>query len=548
MNISAYLHLRNMRDSIEQSRIARQFAPASHARLPFLAEAELHRQVIHKSSIHHKRSVNLQWIRRILLVVCVLSLLAFAYAAIASAIFPHDLDQCEGIVLEPALQLTSGRPIYGQPLVMRPPYFYAAYGPLYYLVLGSLLKLTGLAFWPGRLLSLLATAATAWLLYRAVNRRQKTWAGGLLAATLFIMSPAIWPFGFFQRVDALGVFFTTLCVILVWSAAERRRHYVCAGAAAGLAFLVKPTLIAAGLAVIICLITARAFKELRAFLIGGIVILAAGATALLATGNAGYIFNQMVNAQTPFSLGPVVSIVREMIQSHAVIAALAVGGARLLQTDLRNRQVANLLPITYLIIAGGLALMECGKMGAAVNYFYEFFVALALCAGLVISKLERARNAAYLLTALFLLISLSGELALKCNYFIKGYLFVTFSKASLHEKIVQDLRAYVPRGEPVASAYPDLVLRSERPLYFNDITVYMLGPDQVRSRLASCLAERQLAAYVSMDYRTIPGYRLVREPADEPAPPSSRQIVRGPLLYLREDLWQPQTVSANHAP
>lgn len=548
MNISAYLHLRNMCGAIEQRRIARQFAPASYARLSLLADAELHRQAVHKSGIHHKRSINLQWVRKILFVICILCLLAFAYAAITSVFFPHDLDQCEGIVLEPALQLASGRPIYGQPLVMRPPYFYAAYGPLYYLVLGSLLKLTGLAFWPGRLLSLLATAATAWLLYRAVNRRQKTMAGGLLAATLLIMSPAAWSFGFIQRVDALGVFCTTLCVILVWSAAERQRHFLFAGAAAGLAFLVKPTLIAAGLAVIICLITARAFKELRAFLIGGTVILAAGVAALLATDNAGYVFNQLVNAQTPFSFRLVVSIVRELIQSHVVIAALAVGGARLFQTDLRNRQVANLLPITYLIIAGGLALMGCGKMGAAVNYFYEFFVALALCAGLVISKLERARNAAYLLTALFLLISLSGELALKCNYFIKGYLFVTFSKASLHEKIVQDLREYVPPGEPVASAYPDLVLRSGHPLYFNDITVYTLGPDQLCSQLASCLAERRLAAYISMDYRTIPGYRLVRGPVDEPAPPASRQFVRGPLLYLREDLWQPQTVSASNAP
>ncbi len=495
-----------------------------------------------------RRRLRMKPLKVILLVVCFICVATFLYAAIASVIFPYDLDQYEGIVIEPALRLASGRPIYGQQLALGEPYLFATYGPLYYLVLGGLLKLTGLTFWPGRLLSLSATVATAWLLYQTVNRQQKTIAAGCVAGVLFIMTPVTWAFGFLQRVDALGIFFTTLCVALILFAGEKRRNLFFAGAAAAAAFLVKSILIAAPLAAIICLLIAGAFKELRAFLIGGAIILGLGAMALLTTGNAGYVFNQLIQAQTPFSIAQIVSNIRVLIQSHAAIAALAIGGALLFQTNLRNRQAANLLPLIYLIIAGGLGLAECGKAGAAVNYFYEFFVALALCAGLVMVKLEKERQVAYLLAAFFLIISLSAELALTSNYFIKNYLFVSFSKARLHEKIVQDLREYVPDGEVIASHYPDLVLRSGHPIYFSDISMYLLGPDAVRSPLSSNLGEKKIAAYVAMKYSIIPGYSLVKEAGYDPVYPPTGEFVRGPLLYLRDDLWQKTLAAAGSAP
>ena len=491
--------------------------------------------------------MRLNLLRNILLGVCVCCVAAFLYTGIASVTFPHDLDDNEGVVIQPALQIASGQAIYGQRLVLSEPYSYAAYGPLYYVILGALLKLTGLAFWPGRLLSLLATVATTLLIYAVVNKRQKTAAPGFVAATLFIMTPAAWTFGFLQRVDALGIFFTTLCVALALSASEKRRNYLLAGGVAALAFLVKPTLIAAGLAVLVCLIIARAFKELGAFILGGAIVLAVAVMALLVTGNAGYGFTQWTNSHTPFVLQQFLIITRNLIQSQVVIALLALGGLWLFQTDLRNRQVANLLPIVYLVIAGGLGLLTCGRLGSAINYFYEFFVALALCAGLMVDKLASARDRAYPLAALLLLLALATGLAWEANYFIKDRLFAAFSKARLHDKIIQDLIQYVPAGEPVAGHYPDLVLRSGRPHYFNDIAIYLLGPDEVRAQLASYVAEKKLAAYVAMQEETIPGYRLVQEPGIEPSA-SVGAYTRGPLLYLRDDLWQKKVAVASRAP
>lgn len=485
-------------------------------------------------------------IRTVLIVVCCLCVASFLFSGVVGAAFRYDLDNYEGVLFDPAIRLASGGPIYGQQLVLSEPYLCAGYGPLYYAILGSVLRVTGLTFWPGRLLSLLATLATGLLLYNLVRNEQKTATAGFVAATLFIMSPATWSVGFFQRVDALGVFFSTVCLALVWRSNENLRKFVLAGCAAALAFLIKPNFVAASLAVIACLTIARAFRQLGAFLAGGAIVATLAVVGLQLTGNQGYVWNQFMYVHTLFPLGVAVSNFRELIQSQTVIASVAVSSLLLVRADLRSRKVSDLLPLVYLMVATVLGLVAASKIGSGINHFYEFSVALALCAGLVFGRIKKVRETAYLITVLFLIVSLSVELAFRSNYFIKDRLFFSVSKASLHEKIIQDLIEYVPDEEPIASHYPDLVLRAGRRLIFGDVLIYTLGPDDYRSRLSSYLAERKLGAYIAMRYLTIPGYTLVEGPELSHPPPGN--LIPGPLLYLRDDLWQKRAQAIRDAP
>lgn len=467
--------------------------------------------------------------------VCVVCMAGFLLVGLASAIFPFDLGQCEGSLFEPALRLTSGRPTFGRQVVLSEPYMYAAYGPVYYALLGGVLRLTGMTFWLGRSLSLLATAATALLIYRVVRGIQKETLAGFVAATIFIMAPATWPFGFLQRVDAVGVFFTSLCIALGLSLNRSYRNWLLAGCAVGLAFLIKPILVASALAVAISLITARAFRELAVFFAGAAAVLIAGIGALLLTHNSGYLFNQTANAQTTFSAMLILSIARAILQSHVVIISIAIAAIWLISTRLRPGNVTTLLPPIYLLVSGALALAECGKVGASVNYFYEFFVALALCAGLAFVQIEE--KPALLLTSILFVLSFSVELASQFRP-ITSRTLAHLGKGRRHERVIQNIIQYVPPSEPVASYYPDLVMRAGRPLFFNDLAMYLEGPGYFRALLSSSLEEKKLAAYISEGYTTIPGYTLVEEEAYGYSHSPMETTIPGPLLYLRDDLWE----------
>lgn len=481
--------------------------------------------------------ISLTLIRKILVSVCVVCMTGFLLAGLASAIFPFDLGQCEGNLFEPAFRLMSGRPTFGRQVVLSEPYMYAAYGPAYYALLGGVLRLTGMAFWPGRSLSLLATAATALLIYRIVKGTQKETLAGFVAATVFIITPATWPFGFLQRVDAVGVFFTSLCIALGLSSNRTYRNWLLAGCAGGVAFLIKPTLVASSLAVAICLIAARAFRELSVFLAGAAVVLIAGIVVLILTDNSGYLFNQAANAQTPFAATIVLSIAREILQNQVVVISIAIVAIWLTRTRLRPSRVTTLLPPIYLLVSGALALAECGKVGASVNYFYEFFVALALCAGLAFVHIAKEEKPAFLLTSILFILSLSVELASQFRPITVPTLAL-LSERGRHERVIGNIAKFVPAEEPVASYYPDLVIRSGRRLFFNDLAMYLMGPEYAQSLLSSSLKEKKLAAYISAGYTTIPSYSLVEEKADGYSQLPVWTTNPGPLLYLRDDLWE----------
>src|SRR5712692_11777685 len=97
-------------------------------------------------------------VRRILELCCLPCIAVFLFLTVAAIVNPHDLSLYEGQTFLPAIRLWRGETVFGRDVVLDEPYLFAGYGPLYYAVLGLLLRFAGIVFWPGRLLSAISTA------------------------------------------------------------------------------------------------------------------------------------------------------------------------------------------------------------------------------------------------------------------------------------------------------------------------------------------------------------------------------------------------------
>ena len=243
--------------------------------------------------------VPFQWGMGGLLAVCFCCVVAFLAISIASVAYPFDLDIYEGCIFLPASRMAEGLPVYGRAVAVNPPFVFTNYGPVYYALVAAAIRAVGLAFWPGRLLSLVSVLATALMIGYVVRREREGYPAATVAAALYLMMPATWTFGSLQRVDALGVCFS----VLPWgrpssarAAAADSGRFLLAGAAASLAVLTKQSLIAAGLAIFLTLLVGGRGRAIVGFLTGCAAVAGAFGGWAWLTANTDYFFNQAANA------------------------------------------------------------------------------------------------------------------------------------------------------------------------------------------------------------------------------------------------------------
>ena len=129
--------------------------------------------------------------------------------------YPYELEWMEGGSVEVVHRVVLGQGIYGPPSMHFTPWDYT---PLYFWVSAAVAEITGIGFTPLRLVSLTASLAVLWLLYRMVadvtsDRVAAVVAAGVYAAT-FRLAGAWADIG---RVDSLFLAFT------LWAIARSRR-------------------------------------------------------------------------------------------------------------------------------------------------------------------------------------------------------------------------------------------------------------------------------------------------------------------------------------
>ena len=108
----------------------------------------------------------------LLLILLVAHLTLFLWIELTSVLYRHQLDYGEGAMLYQAVRLAQGLPMYKD--VDTPPWIFNNYTPLHALVLTPTIGLAGLAFWPGRLLSLAATLGSSVMIGLIVRRTSRS--------------------------------------------------------------------------------------------------------------------------------------------------------------------------------------------------------------------------------------------------------------------------------------------------------------------------------------------------------------------------------------
>ncbi len=129
--------------------------------------------------------------------------LIFSLHAYQAVMFPYQLDYGEGPILQIALRVAQGGEMY--PPINQPPYVVASYMPLYYLLAALGLKLTGVNFIFGRLLSLAGTLAIAVFAALIVWEHTRHRFSAFLAGGLILAMPHFMVWGTFMRVDVFAL-------------------------------------------------------------------------------------------------------------------------------------------------------------------------------------------------------------------------------------------------------------------------------------------------------------------------------------------------------
>lgn len=107
----------------------------------------------------------------------------YLVVGISRVIYPYDLDFIEDSILMQAYQVAQSRPQWVPP---NADYVPQVYMPLYTWLGGLLLRVSGPALWPLRLLSFTATLMTATLLYAIARREAQSRLVGLICTALFL--------------------------------------------------------------------------------------------------------------------------------------------------------------------------------------------------------------------------------------------------------------------------------------------------------------------------------------------------------------------------
>ena len=299
-------------------------------------------------------------------------LAAFTLSAVIRLPRPVEYMYGESIVLEIARRVGHGEPLYPAP--DRLPLTVTAYTPLYYLLVGTLQRVFGESYVPGRLLSLASTLGAAGALAWSIRRVSGCWRSGLLAAGLFLtqnMTATLW--APLHRVDLLA-----LCFTLVGLALATAGRPGAAILPLLLAVLTKQTYFVAPLAV-----GAALWPDRRAVL-GFALPFAAGLALAIAAvqvlSGGWFLWHAVVANINPFDLEYLWAIVGQFLQFNA-LPLLAAAGLFALPTRPRER-------LWRLYFLGSLLMLpSLGKVGASSNYWLELTAATAALVAVLATRL-----------------------------------------------------------------------------------------------------------------------------------------------------------------
>ena len=374
----------------------------------------------------------------------------------------------ESIVLAAARRVAQGEPLYLP--ADRLPLLVTAYTPLYYLLVAALQQPFGDGYAPGRVVSLVATLASAALLAWSVRRLGGCWAGGLLAGGLFLtqnMTALLW--APLHRVDPLALCFSLAGLAL---ATAGRPH--AAAVPFLLAVLTKQTYFVAPIAVCLSLWPhRRAALGFAALFAGGLALAGAAAQAL---SGGWFLWHTVLANANAYDAAVLKSMLGQFLHFNGLplLAAAALFSLRPCPGE---------QPWRLYFLGTLLTLPSIGKVGASSNYWLELTAATSALSGLLAGRLATRPGLRAATTELGLAMMLVGALLVA----VPGY-----------QALSHDLRRELPAGgaravraqtrlAPLLAAEPGEVLTDEpalaiaagKPVAFEFVIFQLLADQRV---------------------------------------------------------------------
>ena len=137
----------------------------------------------------------------------------FLILAVLRLLYPYEIEWMEGAMMDHALRILDGKPIYTAPSI---DFVAWLYPPLYYYAVAAVMKLVGVSWFAGRLVSFASTILTALML---AGVTKKITANNLLAYfTCALYLATYHATGFYFDIVRNDAFFTFLLVAGGWSA------------------------------------------------------------------------------------------------------------------------------------------------------------------------------------------------------------------------------------------------------------------------------------------------------------------------------------------
>ncbi len=406
------------------------------------------------------KSEHTDWIRRAAWAALFLYLgfrcaLWVGYAARVIA-YPFEICAGEGILLNQGRLLAAGRMIYRP--INKPPFLISHFPLVEPLLLATAYKAWGLAYWPGRLASLLAALSIAGAMGWLARRTSGCAAAGFAAAMLFSVSPWMKLASVELCADTLAAAFGAWGFAL---AVGGRRP--AAGALFALATLTRQSEVA-GLAAACGWLW---FRDRRAaWRVAGAwaALCAAAVLALQAATGGEFLKHIVVYTAGDLSVRRLWLFLRAYAASHAALLALA--GAFVAA---RARRRAD-SPLLWFLAASYALAATCARQGSGQTYFIDAIAASCAAAGVALAGVMRhlkSKSLAPLAFTAALTVSLETS---------RRSPWESAPPTRAHVRNAAALLTQLKRlGPPFLSEYNGLVLQAGGELWFQPYAFHMLA-------------------------------------------------------------------------
>lgn len=329
----------------------------------------------------------LTWMCIIILSVGTMAAVAFQVEAIS---FRYPLDYGEGPLLNQAVQMSAGNPIYLAD-ISQGPYTIANYPPIYVGAMAIFENFFGPAFWYGRLISSLSVIGSSILVILMAYSYSKDWKIALIPGLLLINIPYVVSWSTLARIDHLALFFALLGLFFILKAGKSGNNFS-SSFILGSIFLVaaiytrQSYALAAPLAGFLYLTYINWKKGLiLAGVVGGLSLILFFLINLVTRG--GFYFNIVTANINPFGFERMTDNFRNFFSHIPVIFILASLGM-----VLTFNQIDSWPLVIGFTLGGFFSALTIGKIGSNVNYFLELAAGMCLLIGCGLTILKRNAN------------------------------------------------------------------------------------------------------------------------------------------------------------